>query len=359
MKHKSILRLLSILSVSCLLIVSCSKDKDPLPDLSFKAGQGVYVLNEGAREQNNSSLSFIDFSDNRVASDVYKEVNGQALGEIANDMEIYGSMLFILVDRSNKVDILDAQKGKLIKSLNIEGPRSIAFHSGKAFITSLSNKVYVLDTLSKTFVKEIPVGRSPEQIVTSGNRLYVVNSGWADALTGGAHDNRLFIINPSDYSTEAPITISDNLTNVFADGRGNVYAATTDIYSADWSQVLKPSRLYKINTSTKAVEELAFGADLMTFHQNSAFLLSYNYEPGKARLLEMDLSSGDVKAMEHFESQNLSYIYSLEVNPDNGDIWMGTTDYTNPGTVYRYNALRRQVSTFTVGLNPASFAFKK
>ena len=79
MKHKPILRLLSIFSLSSLIIVSCSKDKDPLPDLSFEAGQGVYVLNEGAREQNNSSLSFIDFSDNRVASDVYKEVNGQAI----------------------------------------------------------------------------------------------------------------------------------------------------------------------------------------------------------------------------------------------------------------------------------------
>src|SRR5690606_35965413 len=122
--------------------VSCSKEKDPLPDLSFEAGQGVYVLNEGARDKNNSSLSFIDFLDNRVASDVYKEVNGQALGEIANDMEIYGSMLFILVDCSNKVDILDAQKSKPIKSLNLEGPSSIAIHGGKAFITSLSDKVY-------------------------------------------------------------------------------------------------------------------------------------------------------------------------------------------------------------------------
>jgi len=358
MKNNPLLRLLSILSVSSLLIISCSKDKDPIPKLGFETGQGVYVLNEGAREKNNSSLSFIDVSDNQVTNSIYRDVNGQALGDIANDMEIYGSMLFILVDRSNKVDILDAKKGKLIKSLDINGPRSLAFHSGKAFITSLDNKVFVLDTLSRTFIKEVPVGRSPEQIVASGDRLYVVNSGWADALTGGPHDDRLFIINPADYSTEAPISISDNLTHVFADGRGNVYAGTTDIYNDDWSQVLKPSRLYKVNTSTKAVEELSFGANIMSFHQNSAYLLSYNYEPGKALLLEMDLSTGQVEEMEHFSSQNLSNIHGLAVNPDNGDIWLGTTDYTNPGTVYRYSSASKQVSSFTVGLNPANFAFK-
>lgn len=359
MKNNTILRLLSILSVSSLLIVSCSKDKDPTPELGFEAGQGLYVLNEGAREQNNSSLSFIDFSNNQVTNNVYRDVNGQALGDVANDMDIYGSLLFILVDRSNKIDILDAKKGKLLKSLNINGPRSVAFHSGKAFITSLSNKVFVLDTLSKTFVKEISVGRSPEQIVASGDRLYVANSGWADALTGGPHDGRLFIINPSDYSTETPIIISDNLTNVFADGLGNVYAATTDIYSADGSAILKPSRLYKINTATKAMEELNFGANIMAFYQNTAYLLSYNYEPGKARLLEMNLTNGVVKAMEQFDDQDLSYVYGLTTNRDNGDIWLGTTDYSNPGKVYHYNAGSKEISSFTVGLNPANFVFKK
>lgn len=358
MKNNPMLRLLSILSMSSLLFVSCSKDNDPVPDPAVDVRQGVYVLNEGARTMNNASLSFIDLTKNEVIKDVYLDVNGQALGDVANDLKLYGSMLFILVDGSNKVDILDAETGKLIKKLEINGPRSIAFHSGKAFISSLSNKVFVLDTLSKTFVKEIPVGRSPEQIVAEGDRLYVVNSGWADALTGGAYDNRLFIINPNDFSTETPIVISDNLTNVFADGQGNVYAGTTDIYRADWS-VEKHSRLYKVNTATKAVEELNFGASIMAFYQNTAYLLSYNYEAGKPSLVEMDLPTGSTKLMEHFKSEDLSNIHGLATNPGNGDIWLGTTDYENPGKVYHYNAASKSVSSYTVGLNPAKFAFKK
>lgn len=360
MKNNSILRLLSILGLSSLLFVSCSKDSDPIPDPSVDVRQGVYVMNEGARTMNNASLSFVDLTKSQVIDDVYLDVNREALGDVASDMKLYGSMLYILVDLSNKVTILDAETGELIKSLDINGPRSIAFHSGKAFITSLNNKVVVLDTLSKMFVAEIPVGRSPEQIVAEGDRLYVANSGWADALTGGPHDNRLFIINPNDYSTETPITISDNLTHVFADGKGTVYAGTSDIFDpTDWNIIEKPSRLYKINTATRAMEELDFGANFMAFSQNMAYMMSYNYEPGKESLLEMDLLSGNVKEMEQFKSEDFSFIIGLQVNPDNGDIWLGTTDYVNPGKVFRYAEQGGKVSSYTVGLNPANFVFTK
>lgn len=350
----------SALFLSVLLFVSCSKDRDPVPEGRVDGRKGVFVLNQGASEKNNASLSFIDLTTNQVTGDLFSDVNGYALGDVANDMKVYGSLLFVLVDQSNKVDILDAETAEVIKTLPITSPRQVAFHSGKAFITSLTNKVFVLDTLSKTFVKEIPVGRSPEQIVASGNRLYVANSGWADVLSGGEYDNRLFVINPTDYSTESPIVVSDNLTHVFADGKGTVYAGTSDIFDpTDWNIIEKPSRLYKINTATRAMEELDFGANFMAFSQNMAYMMSYNYEPGKESLLEMDLLSGNVKEMEQFKSEDFSFIIGLQVNPDNGDIWLGTTDYVNPGKVFRYAEQGGKVSSYTVGLNPANFVFTK
>src|SRR5690554_7712108 len=80
-------------------LASCSKDKPFTPEEQLDPISGVYVLNEGDFRANNASLSYIDFVTGNITLDIYGTANSsdptkpKALGDVANDMGIYGSLL--------------------------------------------------------------------------------------------------------------------------------------------------------------------------------------------------------------------------------------------------------------------------
>lgn len=361
----SLLTAFGLLSV---FLVSCSKDKPFTPEEQLDPISGVYVLNQGDFQANNASLSYIDFLTNKVTVDIYGPANSSdpnkplALGALGSDMGIYGSLLYVVVNESNKIEILNASTAKIVKTITIDQPRYIAFHSGKAFITSYTNKVFVLDTISKAITTEIPVGKTPEQIVASGNRLYVANAGWADAITGGEYDNTVSVIDPVLLKEESKIVVADNIDRIFADGKGKVYANSADILNPiDWS-VLTPSRLYRIDTKTNKVDkEYEFGAFFMVSNgSDKAYLVSNNYKAGETTFLEMGLGTESIKESTVFNELELSNVYGFAIDSENGDLWLSDTDYSNPGKVYRYNNKLNKVDlTYTVGALPTAFAFKR
>src|SRR5690606_24207478 len=95
----------TLIAVSLLSITSCKKDTPAAPEQPQTAVSGVYILNEGDWTGDNASLSYFDLETNEMKNDVFYEVNSETvLGELANDMGIYGSKLFITVTGSNKVE---------------------------------------------------------------------------------------------------------------------------------------------------------------------------------------------------------------------------------------------------------------
>jgi len=356
--------LIATVAIATIFLSSCSKDKPVTPEEEVVPVKGVFVLNEGSMGADNSSLSALDFTTNTLTANIFAVNNkDHSLGSGVADMDVYGSLLFITATESNKIEILNASNAKVIKTITVEKPRFVAFHSGKAFVTSYTNKVIVIDTLTKSTIGEIAVGRTPEYIVTLGDKLYVANSGSSDAITGGEYDNRVIIIDPALLKVEGEIEVADNVYHLFTNDRGELFANTMDVYVGVWplSVLDKPSRLYKINTATKEVEKaFEFGAGLMSFFQNKAYLISYNFEENKTNLLEMDLASSTVKKADIFSEGALThpnYPYALSINPKNGDLWYANSDYTNPGTVYHYNNGSKEIKEYTVGLNPSVFVF--
>lgn len=350
------------------ILASCSKDNSLTPEEQPDPVSGVYVLNEGDFMANNASLSYIDFLTDKVTVDMYGPANSSdpnkplALGAVGSDLGIYGSLLYVVVNESNKVEILNASTAKIVKTIDIDQPRYIAFHSGKAFITSYTDHVFVLDTLSKTITAQIKVGRTPEQIVASGNRLYVANAGWADAITGGEYDNTVSVIDPVLLKVESTITVDDNIDRIFADGKGKVYVNSSAVYNMVDGSILKPSILYRIDTKTnKFDKKYEFGVFFMVSNaKDKAYLVSNNYKAGETTFLEMDLGTGTIKETAIFSGLELNNVYGFEIDTENGDLWLSDTDYSNPGKVYRYNNKLNKIDlTYTVGALPSAFAFKR
>lgn len=346
-------------------LASCS-DKDPIiADEPVKPSEGMYVLNEGRfMVDKSSSISYIDFETKEVTKNIFQANNSTAdLGSDPNDMGQYGSLLFVSVTSSNKVLVLDAATAKQIKAINIEQPRFMAFHDGKVFVTSYTNKVFAIDTLTNAVSGEVAVGRTPEQIAVANNKVYVANSGSNDFITGGSHDNRVFVIDPSQLTVQKEIEVADNVYQLYADGKGSVYAGTADIYTSVGSEwvLQQPAKLYRINTSTDAIDkEFDFGVQRMDFSDNKAYMISTNYsDTYEYTLLEMDLNGENLSELDYFKSITIDNMYALTVDQKNGDIWISNTDYETDGKVYHYVQETQQVEEFSVGFNPAALVLKK
>src|ERR1700749_1199428 len=138
MKLNSLFIAFALLTV----LASCHKDKNvPKPGTPTAERAGVYVLNQGSFGDNNSTLTYYDYASKKLTADLYATINGDKIGDTGNDAEIYGSKMYIAVNVSSVVDVVNAKTGKLIKQDSLVNgkvkrePRSVVFYKGNAFIS--------------------------------------------------------------------------------------------------------------------------------------------------------------------------------------------------------------------------------
>src|SRR4051812_46972655 len=114
MKHNRIILFVALLIVG---MTACKKDKDDAQ--APKVTTGVYVLNEGLFNKNNSMLSYYDFSTGTVSTDYFAKANsGTGLGDTGNDMVIYGGKLYIVMNESSVLTVADARTAQKIKNVD-------------------------------------------------------------------------------------------------------------------------------------------------------------------------------------------------------------------------------------------------
>lgn len=73
--------------------------------------QGMYLLNEGNMGSNKCTLDYYDYSTGIYSRNIYGSANPSVpkeLGDVGNDLAIYGSRLYAVVNCSNKVEVMDA-----------------------------------------------------------------------------------------------------------------------------------------------------------------------------------------------------------------------------------------------------------
>ena len=102
-KYKTLMRLLAL--AATLTWQSCREDEvvvpteyDLIPEHAM-AGQGVqgmYLLNEGNMGSNKCTLDYVDFVQGYYVRNLYAERNPtviKELGDVGNDIQVYGSRL--------------------------------------------------------------------------------------------------------------------------------------------------------------------------------------------------------------------------------------------------------------------------
>lgn len=348
----------------CLIMASCRKG-DTKPGSGTPLGTGLYILNTGFYDGSNaSSLSFYDPDHRKTTTDEYSTVNGRPLGNGGNDMEVYGSKMYIVATNSSVVDIVNPRTGKLIKETSLLNstnsapwynfkklPRNIAFYKGNAYISCYDGTIAVMDTInfSVNAVITIPKIFYLEGLVVQNNKLYVADAGLENCVT-----NMVSVIDLATNKEIRRINVIPSPVSLAADSYGNVYVLSN--FTDDWQQfntslgglTIIDSKTDTVRSQTKTELygsarsiPISISRDLVYYAKGNRIEV-YN---AKTQTL---VSTGFVT-----DGTTIKTPYAICINPATDEVYISDTkDYMSNGSVDVFDKTGKLEYSFSTGFNP-------
>ncbi len=375
-RQKSFLFILLLLG---LLFSSCRKDETIYlsdsnqvapPRLGGKI-EGFYLLNEGNMGMNRATIDYFDYATGVYTRDLYSERNPNVvkeLGDVGNDLKIYGSKAYALISVSNYIEVFDVATGSHLGKITIPNCRYMTFHNGKAYVSSYAGPVEInpnaevgfvaeIDTTSLRINRQVSVGYQPEEMVIHNNKLYVANSGGYRVPN---YDTTVAVVDLNNFTLIKKIEVAINLHRLQLDKRGDIYVSSRgDNYN------IEPN-LYVIDTQTdKVKQKLDIPVTEMTLQGDSLyyFSASFKHNSGKNTVNYGILDTKTKKVISNRiikdgSDKNILIPYGIAVNPETKEIYItDAQDYLVTGFVYCYSPEGMLKWKTTAGNIPAHFAF--
>lgn len=375
--------LLPILLVAAAL-AGCREDEvvvpaeyEPIPDAPAADTdiRGFYLVNEGNMGSNKCTLDYYDYLTGVYARNIYAERNPDVikeLGDVGNDIGIYGSKLYVVVNCSHKVEVLDARSGVRIGQVDIPNCRYVRFHRGKAYVSSYvgpvqlgadapKGAVYQVDTLSLAITGQVTVGYQPEEMETVGDNMYVANSG---GYRAPEYDNTVSVIDLAGMRQVEMIPVGINLHRLKKDRYDRLWVTSRG------DRLSRPSRLYVMDRipgtdRMKVTDTLPVACSNMAIHGN----LLYFYAAEWSDLTGSNTISYGIIDIRTKEVVSTNFItdgtereiampYGIAVHPETGDIYLtDAKNYVSSGTLYCFDSQGRKKWSVRTGDIPTAIAF--
>ncbi|MBB4035739.1 hypothetical protein GGR21_001634 [Dysgonomonas hofstadii] len=291
---------------------------------------GLYILSEGNWNSSQSDLAYYDYTTGTTTKKFYKAQNGATLGDLGNDLAIYGGKMYCIVSGASvaagggRIEIIDIETGKSQEKIPFKDalggadmPRKMAFYKDKVYITGYSGIIARLDTASLAIDGIVSLsGTYTEGIAQYGGKLYACNSGYGSG-------NTISVVDIASFKETKVISVPQNPYAIKASSTGNIYFNTADL---SWSTGA-PANLHLLDAKTETVTK-TFDIETVDFAVNDSYIYSvFNYTDWSTfetidYSYKINQSSNEVA---EFTTQIPSYfmVYKVNVNPYNGDVYMG------------------------------------
>lgn len=335
-------------------MVSCTKDDRVLPLPVPEVSLGLYVMNEGVWGMNNSMITYYDMSSFVAVPDFFRVHNGRGLGDLANDLKLYGSKLYCVVSGSGQLEVLNPETGKSLARVSFIGeegisrePRAIAFHRDKAYVCCFDGTVARLDTASLQIEARVSVGANPDGICVANGKLYVSNSGGSNYPN---FDNQVSVVDIASFKEIRRITVGLNPFKLEVNALNQVYVLCRGNYSSVGSS------LVRIDALTDEVSAI-YPLDISNFTISGEYLYFYsvNWITGEVYIRLFHMAS-ELVAEDSWIADGtvLSAPYGIAVDKNTGDVYLGDAgiEYGSNGKVYCFSEagiLKRTLDSHGVG----------
>lgn len=333
---------------------------------------GFYLLNEGNMGSNKSTLDYYDCTTGIYTRNIYGNANPDVpkeLGDVGNDLAVYGNRLYAVINCSNKVEVMDVVTARRIGQIEIPNCRYLKFHEGYAYVTSYAGPVEInpdyeqigyvakVDTATLEVVDRCLVGFQPDGLEIMEDKIYVANSG---GYMVPNYENTVSVIDLETFKEVDRIEVAVNLHYVMADNHGCLWISSRGDYYET------PSRLYCYDVRKKRmVATLEVPVSDMCIQGDSIYIVSagwsYITSSYNVTYSVVDVNLKE-KVTDNFITDGtetkIKMPYGIAVNPITKDIYLtDAKNYVNPGTLYcfgRDGVLKWSVRTGDI---PAHFAF--
>lgn len=357
------------------LVVPTEYDVIPETPASDTAIRGFYLVNEGNMGSNKCSLDYFDYFTGLYSRNIYAERNPNVikeLGDVGNDIGIYGSKLYVVVNCSHKVEVLDSRSGVRIGQVDIPNCRYVRFHRGKAYVSSYvgpvlidvnapKGAVYEVDTLSLDITRKVTVGYQPEEMEIVDDYMYVANSG---GYRAPQYDNTVSVIQMVDFKQVRQIPVDINLSRVRKDDKGQLWVTSRGDHRS------RPLKLYVLSkpkgkTQMEVTDVIPVACSNMAIHGGKLYYYAAewsDYESANAISYGIiDINTHEVISNNFITDgteKEITMPYGIAIHPETGDIFVtDAKNYVSSGTLYCFDNQGRKKWSVRAGDIPAHICF--
>lgn len=370
---------LAVLLMGTAVMTSCSDDNDGPETYLQEYSTGAYVVNSGnMRNKIESSLTAIDYASSTATQGVFKAANGRSLGDTANDGIVYGNKIYLAVDQSNTIEVIDKTTKKSIKQINTtellgkaEGadPRHIIADGGKVYFTTYGGYVAAVDTTDFALQKKWQVGSYPEGLVIGKGNLYVANSNYGN---GGGN---ISCINLSNDNVETKnIEGVNNPTSIYY-AAGLLYVLDNQYYDASFNAYGENS-LRTVEFAQGTSQKVADGNYAACVTTGAATTARTSVEKVRPHFFVLNAPYGGTPSVSVFvagitqpQPMTLSEMpvspCGIFADPLNGHIFVlsyrlgdsGYADYNGNGYVVEYDSAGQKLHEYETGVGSCAMFF--
>ena len=308
-----------------LALIAASCDKQALTP-EKKDVEGVYILNNGSMDMNNSKITVYDPQTKTAVADMFVAANGKVLGDTAQDILVDGDDIYISVNISRIIFVTDKNL-KIKKEIRATLPDGTVL-SPRYLAKGGNGRVYV--TYYEGYLGEInpdgykvsttAVGASPEGCAWADGKVFVSNSGGANYPN---YEKTVSVVDPVSFKETSRVEVNINPATMEACG-DNVYVFSLGDYGAT------PAKVQRLDAKTLKVND-----------------------PGTVYKHDAKLNS----SLGTFVTDGTTLPQAYSLSAAGGYVWVGCSDYKTNGDVFVFSPDGRLYDKFdSQGINPIAVA---
>jgi hypothetical protein len=346
-----------ILFLGITLLTSCVKEKQD-PEINSGYLHGALITNEGAFGNNNGSVSYFNTDSSTVKNHVFESVNGRPLGDVVQSVGIAGEKAFIVVNNSQKVEVVDLISFNSIGVINgLEYPRFfLAVNDQKGYLTdgNFAGRVYVIDLATLKITDTIPCGSGPEKMILFDKTVLVANSG------GWGNDSTITVIDIAKDEVTATWTVGQNPSDIVLDKDNQLWVLCKGkvVWNSDFTIAYETSSsLIAMDPgSGKLKKNVSIGSMGDYFWPQR---LGINKTKDRIFYLEAggiySISLSATNSSKPLISKNL---YGFGIDPSTDLIYtLFAPSFTTSGLLFRYQSDGVVLDSLEVGIGPSQIVF--
>ncbi len=327
--------------VAVILITFASCEKDENITIETENYKGVFVVNEGGFAKSNGSIGLYKPGEKKYF-DAFKKANALPLGDVVQSMSLIGTNYYIVVNNSNKIEVVSRNDFKSVSTISTPSPRYVLDVSyTKAYVSNFyNNSIKVLDLNTNSISKSIEIYHNSDQMALMNKKVYITT-----------FDNKLMVLNSVNDALVDSIVTAPGLSKIVNIGASRLAVLCTGVVDWNNGSVIENGKIQIINLgnvveSSFNLSSGSYGGS-MVYVSNTGLLY---FSLGNDKIYKMDLSGVVTEFVTLDAGRN---VYGLTYNAANSSLYVTDAgDFNSAGKVIVYDLSGNKTLEFDAGIAP-------